>query len=147
MGDLSEHFNHADFKCHCPECRGEGYRIHLGLVGAIEMIADHFQKPIKILSGFWCEKYFEKLKKEKPSFHCKGKAAHFAIEGAPLNEIFAFAETVPELNGIGLYPQEGFIHVDTRPAEKRELWVKEETHYYPLSPEKRKQYNIPQAEK
>jgi len=146
MGDLSEHFNHADFKCHCSECRGEGYRIHLGLVGTLEEIAEHFKKPVKVIMGYWCEAYNDKLKKEKISFHVKGKAAHISIDGVPLNELFSFAENIPELNGIGLYPSEGFIHVDTRPAEKRDLWVKDGQHYSPLSSEKRKIYNIPQPE-
>ena len=107
MGNLSEHFNHKDFKCNCPQCRGEEFKIHLGLVGALEMIAEHFQKPVKVLAGYWCEDYYESLKREKISLHVKGKAAHIAIDGVPLNELFKFAETVPELNGIGFYPQGG----------------------------------------
>lgn len=142
MGNLSEHFNHQDFVCRCPECRGEGYKIHLGLVGALEMIAEHFGKPVKVLMGFWCEAYNEKLKKERLSYHVKGKAAHLSIEGVPLAEIFKFAETIPELHGLGLYPQENFIHVDTRPAEKKDAWVKEGERYLPLTLEKRKQYGL-----
>lgn len=142
MGDLSEHFNHKDFICHCAECGGEEYKIHLGLVGALEMLAEHFQKPVKILSGFWCEAYNEKLKREKISFHCKGKAAHIQVEGVPLAEVFKFAETIPELHGLGLYPKENFIHVDTRPADKKDAWVKEGEHYSALTAEKRKQYGL-----
>jgi hypothetical protein len=142
MGDLSDHFNHKDFICHCTECRGEEYKIHLGLVGALEMIAEHFQKPVKVLAGFWCEAHNEKLKKEKISFHCKGKAAHIQVEGVPPGEVFKFAETLPELNGLGIYPQEGFVHLDTRPLEKRELFVKDGERYSLLTAEKRKQYGL-----
>ncbi|MFA4904908.1 MAG: DUF882 domain-containing protein [Candidatus Margulisiibacteriota bacterium] len=142
MGDLSDHFNLKDFLCKCKECRGGEYKIHLGLVGALELIAEHFQKPVKVLIGFWCEAYNEKLKKEKLSYHVKGKAAHIAIEGVPLAEVFKFAETVPELHGLGFYPQGNFIHVDTRPAEKKDAWVVEGERYSPLSAEKRKQYGL-----
>jgi hypothetical protein len=142
MGDLSEHFSHKDFICHCPECKGGEYKIHLGLVGALEMIAEHFQKPVKVVMGYWCEAFNEKLKKERLSFHVKGKAAHIAIEGVPLNELFRFAETITELHGLGFYPQENFIHVDTRPVERKDAWIKEGERYSPLSTEKRKQYGL-----
>jgi len=142
MGNLSEHFNSKDFNCKCPECRGEGFKIHLGLVGALEMIAEHFQKPVKVLSAYWCEAYYESLKREKASLHSKGKAVHIAIDGVPLNEIFKFSETLPEINGIGLYPQEGFVHLDTRPKEKKDAWIKEGERYSPATPEKRRQYGL-----
>ncbi|MFA4967087.1 MAG: DUF882 domain-containing protein [Candidatus Margulisiibacteriota bacterium] len=142
MGDLSEHFNYKDFNCKCPQCKGEGFKIHLGLVGALEMIAEHFQKQVKVISAFWCDDYYESLKREKVSYHLKGKAVHIAIDGVPPNELFKYAETIPEINGIGLYPQEGFVHLDTRPLEKRDLWVKDGERYIPLTPEKRKQYGL-----
>ncbi len=142
MGDLSEHFNHADFKCKCGLCRGEEFRIHLGLVGALEMIAEHFQKKILVGSAYWCEKYYESLNKSRRSYHTTGKAAHIRIDEVPLPELFKFAETVPGINGIGLYPKENFIHIDTRPEEKKEQWVKEGENYIPLSSDKRRQYGL-----
>jgi len=142
MGDLSEHFNHKDFKCHCPECKGEEFKIHLGMVGALEMIADHFNKPVKIVAGYWCESYNEKLKKEKLSWHVKGKAAHISIDGVSPADIFLFAQTIPEINGLGLYPKEGFIHVDTRPEGKKDAWIKDGERYIPATPEKLKLYGV-----
>ncbi|KAF0134510.1 MAG: hypothetical protein FD145_528 [Candidatus Saganbacteria bacterium] len=142
MGDLSEHFNHKDFKCACPECRGEGFKIHLGLVGILEAVVEHFQKPVKIKSAFWCEAFNEKQKKEKLSLHVKGKAVHFSVEGIPISEAFKFTETIPGINGIGFYPQEEFIHIDTRPVEKKDAWIKEGERYSPLTQDKRRQYGL-----
>lgn len=142
MGDLSEHFNHKDFVCRCPACRGEEFKIHLGLVGALEQIANHFNKKVIVLSGFWCDAYYESLKKERRSYHNMGRAVHISIEGASPQDIFKFAESIPELHGIGLYPNEGFVHLDTRPKEKAAQWVKEGSSYNSLSVEKRKQYNL-----
>lgn len=142
MGDLSEHFNHTDFKCSCDLCKGEEFRIHLGLVGAIEMIAEHFKMNVLIGSSYWCEKYHESLKRNRKSYHTSGKAAHIRINEVPLNDLFRFAETVPGLNGIGFYPKENFIHIDTRPEEKKEQWVKEGESYVPLTAEKRRQYGL-----
>jgi len=106
------------------------------------MIAEHFKKKILIGSAYWCEKYYESLNRNRRSFHTNGKAAHIRIDDVPLTELFKFAETVPGLNGLGFYPKENFIHIDTRPEEKKESWVKEGESYVPLTPEKRRQYGI-----
>lgn len=141
MGDLSENYNHRDFACRCPECKGE-FRIHLGLVGILEMLAAHFKKRPKIVSAFFCEAYSEKLKRERPSFHTKGKAVNISLEDIPANEVFKFAETIPGVNGIGFYPEENMVHLDTRPVEKKDAWIKEKGRYSPLSSDKRLQYGL-----
>ena len=48
MGDLSEHFNHRDFTCHCKQCKWKEFKIHLGLVGFLEQIGTHFDKKMKV---------------------------------------------------------------------------------------------------
>lgn len=141
MGDLSENFNHKDFSCKCGECQGE-YRIHLGLVGILENIAVHFKKRPKIIAGYYCEAYSEKLKREKPSFHSKGKAVNFTIEGISAVELFKYAESLEGVNGLGFYPEENMIHIDTRPADKKEVWIKEKGKYLPLTTDKRQQYGL-----
>lgn len=141
MGDLSENFSHKDFACRCPACKGE-YRVHLGLVGILETIAAHFKKRPKIISGFFCEAYGETLKREKPSYHSKGKAVNVSIEGIAAAELFKFAETIEGINGLGFYPEEKMVHLDTRPAEKKEVWIKERGKYSPLTADKRHQYGL-----
>ncbi|OGC10430.1 hypothetical protein A3D23_07185 [candidate division WOR-1 bacterium RIFCSPHIGHO2_02_FULL_53_26] len=141
MGNLSEHFNHKDFACQCPECKGE-YRIHLGLVGILEEIAVHFKKRPRVIAGFYCAEYLEKLNREKISYHSKGKAANIALEGVPAAELFKYAETIPGVNGLGFYPEENAVHLDTRPPEKKEAWLKERGKYYPLTSDKRAQYGL-----
>lgn len=140
MGDLSEHYNHKDFICHCPQCKGE-YKIHLGLVGALESIGGFFRKKVRIVSAYWCEDFHEKLNRPKQSFHTKGKAVHIAIDGVPPQEIFKFCETLPELTGIGFYPKETFIHIDTRGGDPVRF-VKEGNEYHVLTPEKRSHYGL-----
>lgn len=142
MGNLSENFSNEDFKCRCPFCQGKEYRIHLGLVGGVEAIAVHFGKKVSVLAGFWCDDYYDSLKRDRRSYHVKGKAAHIRIDGVPLNALFRFAETVPDFNGLGFYPKENFIHVDTRPQEKKDSWVKEGSTYSPLTQDKRRQYDL-----
>lgn len=142
MGNLSEHFNNDDFKCSCDLCRGKEFRIHLGLVGGLELVSVNFSKKPEILTAYWCEQFYDTLKRNRRSYHTMGKAAHIKIEGVALADLFKFAETVPGFNGIGLYPKEGFIHVDTRPEEKKETWVKEGESYLPMTAELRKKYGL-----
>ncbi|MBN2058173.1 MAG: DUF882 domain-containing protein [Candidatus Saganbacteria bacterium] len=140
MGDLSEHFNNKDFACRCNVCQGE-YKIHLGLVGALEQIGGNFRKKVRIDSAFWCDDYHEKQNKPKRSFHTKGKAVHIHIDGVTPQDLFKYCETVPELRGLVFYPKEPFIHIDTRPGDPVRL-VKEGNNYNPLTPEKRAKYGF-----
>jgi hypothetical protein len=141
MGNLSENFNHKDFACKCGKCKNE-YRIHLGLVGILENIAVHFKKRPRVLAGFYCEDHVEALKREKISWHAKGKAAHITLDGVPAAEVFKFAEAIPGINGLGFYPDDNAVHLDTRPPEKKEVWIKEKGKYSPLTSEKRHQYGL-----
>ena len=141
MGNLSEHFNNKDFACRCPACKGE-YRVHLGLVGALEQIGGHFRKRVRIQSAFWCDDFWEKLKRSsKKSFHTKGKAAHITMDGVSPQDLFKYAETIPELRGMVFYPKENYIHIDTRPGDPVRL-VKEGSDYLPLTSEKRARYGL-----
>jgi hypothetical protein len=140
MGNLSEHFNHKDFACPCPECKGE-YRIHLGLVGALEQIGGHFRKRVRIASAYWCDAYYEKLNKSKRSFHTMGKAVHITMDGVSPQELFKYAESIPELRVIGFYPKENWIHIDTRPGDPVRF-VKEGNDYLPLTSDKRAKYGL-----
>ena len=140
MGNLSEHFNHKDFACRCPECKGE-YKVHLGLVGALEQIGGHFRKKVRVDSGFWCDAFHEKQNKPKRSFHTKGKAAHIYIDGITPQELFKYAETVPELRGLVFYPKQNYIHIDTRAGDLVRV-VKEGNDYHPLTSEKRTKYGL-----
>jgi hypothetical protein len=142
MGNLSENYNHKDFACKCASCRGSGeYKIHLGLIGALELLAAHFKKRPRIVSGFRCEDSAEKITGTKRSLHSMGKAAHISMEGIPLAELYKFAKEIPEIHGIGLHPKDNCMHLDTRAGDKAE-WVKEGDSYNPLTLEKRKQYGL-----
>lgn len=144
MGNLSEHFNHKDFVCRCTLCRGE-YKIHLGLVGALELLAIHFGKIPKIVEAFRCEALGDKYDIPRKNSHRLGKAAHIKFDGINPADVFKFAETIPEIKGIGYYPDDGFIHIDTRSNEKdpeRSEWVKENGKIFALNQENKAKYGL-----
>lgn len=144
MGNLSEHFDKRDFGCRCRECRGE-LRIHLGLVGALEAITENYRRKPVIHEAFRCERLGEKKGNERKNSHRAGKAAHISMNGVSLQDLFRFAETVPEIRGIGYYPDEKVLHVDTRNIDKtgeKEKWVKEAGKIFPLTSELRTKYGL-----
>ena len=142
MGNLSEHFNYSAFTCKCENCRGKGeFQIHLGLIGGLELLVSSLKKPVKVETGFRCDEASEKVLGSKKSYHTQGKAANIIAEEVSLSQLFKAAEQIPEFKGIGFYPGENFVHVDTR-AGDREEWVKETGKYAPLTREKRRQYDL-----
>lgn len=140
MGDLSFHFNHRDFACRCKECEGE-YRINLSLVGALELLAENFKRPVKIVEGFRCSKCIEKMATSPKSRHAQGKAANIAVEEIPLAEVYKFADTIPEVKGLGFYPDKGFIHMDVRKDDKKE-WISEGGRVSIMTPDKKRQFGL-----
>lgn len=142
MGNLSEHFNHQDFKCRCRACGGKSeYKIHLGLVGILEELWSKINKPISVKQGYRCEEENEKVKADKRSFHLKGKAAHIYVSGMNLQELYKYVKEIEGIQGIGLNFKENYIHIDTRDTNPME-WVKEGDKYIPLTPDKRSLYGL-----
>jgi len=140
---LSEHFNWQDFLCKCDACKGSGeYKIHLGLVGALEMLGGILSKKIKVRSAHRCEAQNEKMGGGRKSFHIYGKAAHISVDGLPINELFKKAREIEEIKGLGLNLDEGSVHVDLRNTPDREEWVKEKGKYITLTPDKKPLYKL-----
>ena len=142
MGNLSEHFSHQDFTCKCSRCRGKGeYKVHLGLVGALEELKSKAKGHIKILQAYRCDEQNEKLKGNKKSFHIKGKAAHINISGMKLQELYKYVKEIDRIKGIGLNSQENYIHNDTRDENPAE-WIKEGDKEKPLTSDKKHTYGL-----
>jgi len=144
MGNLSEHFNYRDFSCKCGQCKYD-IRVHLGLVGALEAISEHYRKIPRITEAYRCDLLSEKLGALKKNAHRMGKAAHIYVDGVSLQELFKFVQTVPEIRGIGYYPKENVLHIDTRSLDKdqtKDLWVKDNGKTLPLTSDLKAKYEL-----
>jgi len=144
MGNLSEHYNHKDFACRCGDCKGD-IKVHLGLVGALEQIGYQYKRTPRIVEAYRCEIYGDKHNMLKKNAHRMGKAAHIYVEGVPLPELYKFVCTIPEIRGIGVYPKENFLHIDTRTLDKEELreeWYHEGEKNLPLTAEAKAKFNL-----
>lgn len=117
MGDLSEHFDSSEFR---DPVTGEA-RIVPRLVAALELLRQTARRPIRITSGYRSAQHNTQVGGTARSRHLIGEAADIQIVGLTVLQMYAVAEQVPAFRdgGIGIYPQEGILHVDVRGTRAR----------------------------
>ena len=116
---LSDHFSKRDFTCK----ESGKLKISLGLIGALELIRSKANQRINIIKGFESLETAEKKGKAKRNHHTTGIAADITIDNFSAIETFKLAEEIPEIMGIGLNIDENYVHIDTRKATERSIWV------------------------
>ena len=90
------------------------------LVVLLQCIREHFGKPLHITSGYRTAAHNKSVGGAAYSQHLYGRAADIRVQGIPVEQLAAYAETcLPGTGGIGRYPAKGFVHVDVRKAKSR----------------------------
>ncbi|MBU0580932.1 MAG: hypothetical protein KKA19_07120 [Candidatus Margulisbacteria bacterium] len=140
MGDISEHFSKRDFACRCKKCHHE-FKISLTLVGILELIRSHFNKRLEILSGFICEEENTQQGGTKKNYQALGKAAKIMVVQIPPEQIFQFAERIPQVKGLGLNPVKKYVYLDIRDKNEKK-WIWEGDKEIELTPELRQKYHL-----
>lgn len=114
-GSLSKNFTIIEFACKGAGCCST-VEIDDDLVKYLQMIRDHFGKPVNINSGYRCPTHNKRIGGAPGSYHAKGMAADISVNGVAPAEVAKYAESIG-VKGIGLYEtaKDGyFVHVDTR---------------------------------
>jgi uncharacterized protein YcbK (DUF882 family) len=125
MGDISLHFDRAQFACKGKDCCGGAAPISERLIEALECL--HFiawhkfaDLPFEFIvnSGFRCLTHNREVGSEDTSQHPLGFAVDIEPEGITPIALSNLAKYVPDFadGGIGLYP--GFVHLDVRRGVK-----------------------------
>jgi uncharacterized protein YcbK (DUF882 family) len=81
-------------------------------------------RPIEILSGYRTPETNRALRREgaaKNSLHVLGKAADVRIPGRPLTHVVRAAIQLGA-GGVGCYPRQHFLHLDTGPVRRWTSW-------------------------
>ena len=121
MGDLSPHFSRSEFACRC-NC---GFAsVDAALITGLEQLRAMLGVPIRILSGCRCPKHNAAVGGAKNSQHMLGKAADICVDATPdlrvsAEELFRYAQGVPQFGGFGVDNERHFLHVDTRAVTAR----------------------------
>ena len=77
-------------------------------------------KPVQLISGYRAVDTNEEMRAHrrgvaKKSYHTKGQAMDFHIEGVALNQVRKAALSM-RAGGVGYYPRSNFVHIDTGPV-------------------------------
>lgn len=124
MGDLTKNFSLKEFNCKC----GCGLNcISMDLVKKLQEARDSTFTPIIVLSGVRCKKHNQEVGGVPKSFHTKGLAVDVSFPTKDLRTLYRILE-VQGFNGLGVYPKEGFIHIDL--GNRYQRWIKDERGYH-----------------
>jgi len=121
---LSKHFTYDELKCkHCGDLK-----IEFALLEGLEHLRTIVDRPIIVNSAYRCPEHKDS-KKNPNSYHIKGLAADIRVDMMPLTELYLAAEKVTAFRngGIGIYPDDDFIHVDCRIGHAR--WARIDGEY------------------
>jgi uncharacterized protein YcbK (DUF882 family) len=107
MGDISVHFNRAEFACQC----GCGFdTVDTVLLEALESIRNEFEKPIRVTSGCRCESHNASIGGALRSQHKEGRASDIKVKGISPRVVADFAEAL----GMSVGRYDTFTHIDSR---------------------------------
>ena len=112
---ISENFTLSEFQCrHCKQVKLDPRLVYL-----LQVLRTEIGKPIHITSGFRCDTHNRNVGGALDSYHVKGMAADVAIAptGLTASKLLEACNKVG-FTGIGVYSDQGFIHVDVRPGRQ-----------------------------
>lgn len=90
------------------------------LINILQLVRDHFKKPVIINSAYRTPTYNKKVGGAGLSKHCQGIAADIVVQGIKPSEVANYVETLLlNTGGIGRYST--FTHVDVRLEKSR--WI------------------------
>lgn len=116
----TKHFNKdTDKRLTCPCCPEQDVLPAVYIV--LEMIRNHFGRPVKINSGYRCINHNKQVGGVPDSKHTQGLAVDVVVVGIPSKMVYEFLDNhFPNSFGLGLYNT--FTHVDVR--SKKARWSK-----------------------
>lgn len=112
---LSANFKVKEFAC---KDGSDKVLVDTELVELLQKIRNHFNKSVKITSGFRTTTHNKKVGGTKNSYHLVGMASDIQLKGVHPILVAMYAEKL-NAGGIGVYSN--FVHVDTR--DKKSRWI------------------------
>jgi len=122
---LTNNFSLGEFRCkdgsNVPDEHMDNVK---ELAENLQVLREHIDKPIKVISGYRSPKYNRKIKGARRSQHMTASAADIKIKGMEPQEIKKIVEELikkglMKQGGVGLYKT--FLHYDVRGRKARWL--------------------------
>ena len=106
-------FSESEFRCRCG-C--EAFVCDVELLEVLQSVRTAFGKPMKITSGYRCEKHPIEARKKKPGSHNSGAAVDIGCTGRDAYDLLRLLAADERVKGIGVN-QKGrhssrFLHAD-----------------------------------
>lgn len=110
MGDISHHFNRAEFACKC----GCGFdTVDTSTLEVLERVREHVGQPVIVNSGCRCPEHNRAIGGAPHSQHLLARAADIRIDGVAPDVVHDYAgQLLDNTGGLGRYRT--FTHIDTR---------------------------------
>lgn len=127
---ITKNFSSDEFACKC--CGRQN--INENLVFQLQKIRGIVKKPIIITSGYRCPAHNKKIGGSPKSQHLLGKAADIVIKGLSVKQMYQVLVPFHKkyFAGLGIYPEQGFIHIDTRDEPTIWVYIKSQGKYFSL---------------
>ncbi len=106
---VTENFSEDEFACRC--CGS--LLLHPELLRKLEAMRFAAGAPVIVTSGYRCQDYNKVVGGAANSYHTFGMAADVFVNGVSTQRLAELAEDVG-FDGIGIYPDQAFVHVDVR---------------------------------
>lgn len=110
--DEIKYFTREEFRCPCGKCGGFPVEPDENLVRLADRVREHFGAPATVSSGVRCQAHNDELPgSAKNSYHLRGKAMDFCVQGVSGAKLLAYVKTLPvhyayQING------SDFVHMD-----------------------------------
>jgi len=112
---LNKYFSRSEFQCSCG-CGMAG--VDAELLTALTRIREHFNAPVTITSGNRCAPHNKSIGGAEKSYHVRGMAADFKVEGIEPKAVADYVEAnYPTRFGVGRYSS--WTHLDVRDEKAR----------------------------
>lgn len=126
---FSKNFRYAEIKCPCGCGKVKPIDPHLSFL--LQSLREKINKPIYISKGggLRCRPYNRRIGGYIYSPHCLGKAVDIHAKNMDIIKLAKEAKDIG-FKRIGLYPYNGFIHIDTVRPYRSSAWVRDKNGNY-----------------
>lgn len=120
---ISKNFQLSEFacKCGCSQMPDPNSLEFKHLVCKLQTIRDECKFPLKITSGYRCQKHNKSIGGKSDSSHLVGLAVDIEIKNDYSRLIFLESAIKAGIKRIGI--AKDFIHIDTNDTKNNALWI------------------------